>query len=246
MSLSLPEPVRVDGRLVRPCTIDELCGFVDSLLANPALRPRTLSGINAHVANLARDDPDFAACLDAMACLSVDGVSFVWAGRRAGGDFRERCNTTEAFRAWLARGGNAVSAILIGCDEQCATEAARTMEATGRLRIETTISGWLENEEILGQTASARPVELLLVGMGSPRSERLMPRLAEAMPQAVVWHIGGGTINFYAGRKREAPPWMRRAGLQWLHRLALEPRRMWRRYLIGNPRFVWRALRRAP
>jgi N-acetylglucosaminyldiphosphoundecaprenol N-acetyl-beta-D-mannosaminyltransferase len=61
-------------------------------------------------------------------------------------------------------------------------------------------------------------------------------------PEAIAWHIGGGTIMFLAGKLKEAPVWMRRSGLQWLHRLAIEPRRMWRRYLLGNVQFAWSIL----
>ncbi len=48
----------------------------------------------------------------------------------------------------------------------------------------------------------------------------------------------GAAFDFHAGRKKEAPSWVKRSGLQWLHRLASEPRRLWRRYLVGNTRFV--------
>ena len=82
-------------------------------------------------------------------------------------------------------------------------------------------------------------VDLILIGMGSPKSERVATIAAEECPRAVVWHIGGGTIRFLAGTVREAPTLMRRMGLQWLHRLLVEPRRMWRRYLVGNWVFLF-------
>ena len=52
----------------------------------------------------------------------------------------------------------------------------------------------------------------------------------------------GAAFDFHAGLKRQAPRWMQRSGLEWLFRLATEPRRLWRRYLHNNPRFVWRIL----
>ncbi len=52
----------------------------------------------------------------------------------------------------------------------------------------------------------------------------------------------GAAFDFHAGLKRQAPRWMQRSGLEWLFRLATEPRRLWRRYLVNNPRFVWHVL----
>jgi N-acetylglucosaminyldiphosphoundecaprenol N-acetyl-beta-D-mannosaminyltransferase len=78
--------------------------------------------------------------------------------------------------------------------------------------------------------------------MGTPKSERVLHLASKLCPKAIIWHIGGGTVRFYAGTLKEAPAWMRRSGLQWMHRLALEPRRMWKRYVLGNPLFVWRIL----
>ena len=83
------------------------------------------------------------------------------------------------------------------------------------------------------------PVDFVFVGMGTPRSETVLDSLAELAPNAILWHIGGGTIGFYAGTIKEAPIWMRKSGLQWLHRLILEPKRMWKRYILGNCEFVF-------
>lgn len=84
--------------------------------------------------------------------------------------------------------------------------------------------------------------KVVLVGLGNPRQERW---LAEWLGStgAVVGVGVGAFFDFQTGEVARAPDWMNRWGLEWVHRLAQEPTRMWRRYLVGNPRFLWRVLR---
>jgi exopolysaccharide biosynthesis WecB/TagA/CpsF family protein len=81
----------------------------------------------------------------------------------------------------------------------------------------------------------------LLVAMGNGLQERWIERL---VPEASLsaWGIGA-LFDFLAGEFKRAPQWMRYLGIEWVYRLMLEPRRLWRRYILGNPLFVWRVLR---
>ena len=102
-----------------------------------------------------------------------------------------------------------------------------------------------ENVASLPQGESAASVDairasgarLLFVGLGCPKQERWMAEHRERLDCVLVGV--GAAFDFLAGRKRQAPGWMQRRGLEWLFRLATEPRRLWRRYLVGNPRFVF-------
>jgi hypothetical protein len=82
----------------------------------------------------------------------------------------------------------------------------------------------------------------VILGMGAPRQERLARRLRAAAPAPVGIVCGGGVLDFLSGRARRAPVWMRASGLEWLFRLGREPRRLFARYVVGNPLFVLRAL----
>jgi N-acetylglucosaminyldiphosphoundecaprenol N-acetyl-beta-D-mannosaminyltransferase len=102
----------------------------------------------------------------------------------------------------------------------------------------------LENEKILGAIAAAAP-HVLLVGLGAPKQELWVHRHADRL-EARVALCAGATIDFLAGEKARAPRWMRQSGLEWLHRLATEPRRLAGRYsqnAWGFPRLVWREWR---
>lgn len=80
--------------------------------------------------------------------------------------------------------------------------------------------------------------ELLWVGLGTPKQDLVAERL-RALNAAPVVLCVGAAFDFVSGAVARAPAWMQRAGLEWLYRLRAEPTRLWRRYLVGNPRFVW-------
>lgn len=88
----------------------------------------------------------------------------------------------------------------------------------------------------------ASRADIVWVGLGTPKQDFEAERLAEALPLLAA--AVGAAFDFTAGTVKPAPAWMQRSGLEWAHRLASEPRQLWRRYLIGNARFVSIALRR--
>ena len=93
-----------------------------------------------------------------------------------------------------------------------------------------------EAEQVLQRLVAAKP-NLVLVALGAPKQELWIDRFGDRIRPAVAMGVGG-SLDFMIGRVRRAPAWMSRAGLEWLFRLGQEPRRMWRRYLIDDPRFV--------
>jgi N-acetylglucosaminyldiphosphoundecaprenol N-acetyl-beta-D-mannosaminyltransferase len=103
----------------------------------------------------------------------------------------------------------------------------------------------MENSRILAAVAATRP-DVLMVGFGAPKQELWVHAHADQLDAKVALCIGA-TIDFLAGEKRRAPQWMRRFGLEWLHRLSTEPRRLAKRYLRDAwifPQLVWRDWRR--
>ena len=79
--------------------------------------------------------------------------------------------------------------------------------------------------------------DLVFVGIGTPKQDRWMEAHRARLPGVVMVGVGAA-FNFHAGRVRQAPEWMQRAGLEWLFRLAAEPRRLWKRYLLVTPLFL--------
>lgn len=98
-----------------------------------------------------------------------------------------------------------------------------------------------EEDDVLARINAAEP-DIVWVGLGMPRQELWIARYEERLNTPVLMAVGAA-FDFHAGTVRQAPSWMQRAGLEWLFRLIQEPRRLWRRYLLGNSRFVWLLLR---
>jgi N-acetylglucosaminyldiphosphoundecaprenol N-acetyl-beta-D-mannosaminyltransferase len=97
-----------------------------------------------------------------------------------------------------------------------------------------------EEDEAVVQAINASGARILFVGLGCPKQE-LWVAEHRGRVRAVMMAVGAA-FDFHSGRVRQSPRWMQRAGLEWLFRLLMEPRRLWRRYLKHNPRFVWLVL----
>jgi N-acetylglucosaminyldiphosphoundecaprenol N-acetyl-beta-D-mannosaminyltransferase len=92
-------------------------------------------------------------------------------------------------------------------------------------------------EDAIVADINASGADVVWVGIGVPKQEKWMARLRDRLDAPVLVGVGAA-FDFHAGLVPQAPPWMQRFGLEWLYRLAQEPRRLWRRYLRYNPRFV--------
>ena len=97
-----------------------------------------------------------------------------------------------------------------------------------------------EDEAIVDRINEAAP-DIVWVGLSTPKQERWMHDHVGRLNAPALIGIGAA-FDFVSGRKRQAPRWMQRSGLEWTFRLASEPRRLWRRYLLNNPLFVWRVM----
>jgi len=99
----------------------------------------------------------------------------------------------------------------------------------------------VENEAVLQAINATRP-DILLVGLGMPLQERWLMENWDRIEAKVALPVGA-LFDYLAGEFPRAPRWMTDHGLEWLGRLIIEPRRLWRRYLLGNPRFLWQVLK---
>jgi N-acetylglucosaminyldiphosphoundecaprenol N-acetyl-beta-D-mannosaminyltransferase len=225
-------------------TIEQLLEEVRMLLGDKTVQPRTILCVNAHIYNLAFSDVPLRQALNSARIIAADGMGIVMAARLFGKEIGERCNMTEAFRAFLTSGRMPESrGVLLGVTEREVALAARNIEQmTPHCRILAAASGFCTDAEYERILAAHRNADFVFLGMGSPKTERISKLASAICPESIVWSIGAGTMKIVAGTLKEAPVLMRRCGLQWVHRLYLEPRIMWRRYLIGNPQFVIRVV----
>ena len=212
------------------------------LLNNKELKPRTILCVNAHIYNIAYSDVVLRQIFNAARIVAADGMSIVWASRLFRARMAERCNMTEAFCAFLQNKSIPKNVgVLVGLTEEEVKVAANNIEkVSAHCCIKKVVSGYLRDADYKQIFASLGDIDFIFIGMGTPKSEQISKIASTSCPQAIVWHIGGGTIKIIAGNMKEAPLIFRRTGLQWLHRLYRDPLVLWRRYLIGNPLFLYR------
>ncbi|MDQ4026138.1 MAG: WecB/TagA/CpsF family glycosyltransferase [Actinomycetota bacterium] len=190
----------------------------------------------------ARDDDRVRAAMEGAGIVTPDGMPLVWLGRRAGLG-AERVYGPDFMLALFAATGPRLRHFFYGGAPGVAEEmAARLTQRFPGLVVAgthcpTVASGAELLEDDVALINAARP-DVVWVGLGHPKQELWMETHREALDAPVLAGVGAA-FDFHSGRKREAPSWVKRNGLQWLHRLASDPRRLWRRYLVGNARFVW-------
>jgi N-acetylglucosaminyldiphosphoundecaprenol N-acetyl-beta-D-mannosaminyltransferase len=95
-----------------------------------------------------------------------------------------------------------------------------------------------EEDELVAKVHACSP-DILWVGLSTPKQERFMARYVDRLGVPLLVGVGAA-FDFHTGRINDCSDWIKRAGLQWLHRLAQDPSRLWRRYLCNNPLFVWK------
>lgn len=227
------------------CTIQQLLGEIRRLLGDRTLRPRLVLDVNAHIYDLATRDPDLARVLNSARIVMADGMGIVWAARLFGERIPERCNETEAFRAFLADDSMPPSkGVIAGTTEEEARVAAEQIARVSKhLRITRTASGYLKDDEYRRFFREAGDIDFIFLGHSTPITQRIAEIAVQERHDAIVWGIGAGTIKILANTLEEAPAFWRKSGLQWLYRLCKEPRSLWKRYLVGNLLFVWRVFK---
>lgn len=181
-----------------------------------------------------------------------DGMPMVWAGHRAGAYWMTRVYGPDLMLALCANAAReGWTSYFYGAGPGVPEQLAGRLQARiPGLRVvgmysppfrELTAA---EDRDVVAQINSAAP-DLLWVGLSTPKQERWMAAHVGKVNAGVLIGVGAA-FDIHAGLVPQAPIWMQRRGLEWAYRLAREPRRLWRRYLGNNPRFVLAILRRPP
>jgi N-acetylglucosaminyldiphosphoundecaprenol N-acetyl-beta-D-mannosaminyltransferase len=206
---------------------------------------RRVAYVNAHVINQSFEIPELRRSLRGADLLYCDGYGVRLAARTIGLPVPHRMTGADwiwGMAALCEDSGR--SLYLLGSDPGSSAEAAQKLKHWyPRLDVRGTHHGYFEigsphNERVLEDIAERSP-DILLVGMGTPQQELWAEHYLDRIDARVVWTVGA-LFDYVSGRTRRAPHWLASRGLEWIFRLAVEPRRMWRRYLLGNPIFLYR------
>jgi N-acetylglucosaminyldiphosphoundecaprenol N-acetyl-beta-D-mannosaminyltransferase len=181
-----------------------------------------------------------------------DGVPMVWAGRWAHAPNMGRVYGPDLMLAVLERAAaEGWTSFFYGGGDGVADELASQMRSRfpGLEVVGTHTPPFRpltpeEDAAVIEQIRRRRP-DLIWVGLSTPKQERWMADHVGRLDKGLMCGVGAA-FDINAGLLAQAPQWMQRSGLEWLFRLLVEPRRLWKRYLSNNPRFVWRIIRRPP
>jgi N-acetylglucosaminyldiphosphoundecaprenol N-acetyl-beta-D-mannosaminyltransferase len=230
----------IDVQTAEPAELlREILGFTDDR------GQHRVAYVNAHVLNQSFTNPALRDALQASDLIYCDGYGVRLAARVIGLPVPHRMTGADwiwGFASLCERYDR--SLYLLGSDPGAAADAAASLRRWyPRLAVEGTHHGYFEmdsphSERLLEHISEHRP-DVLLVGMGTPQQELWVDRYFERLDVGVVWSVGA-LFDYVAGRTPRAPHWLADHGFEWVFRLAMEPRRMWRRYLLGNPAFLRR------
>jgi len=225
-------------------TPDDALDEIERLAGSQA--PVLVAHANAHTLNSAAGDPSYRDVLRRADLVLNDGKGVMLAARLLGDRFPADLNgnffTPLLVRRAAERGW---PVYFLGARPGVAAAAAdRLAERVPGLQVSGVRDGYFSPAELDGVIAGIREsgAEVLLVALGNPAQERWLDEHLAATGAQIGVGVGA-FFDFQTGTVPRAPAWMNRLGVEWVHRLALEPRRMWRRYLIGNPLFILRVLR---
>ncbi len=204
-------------------------------------RPGVLAFANAHALNSAARDQDFFEALMRADVLLRDGSGMATLFKLQGLAPGLNLNGTDLIPALIQRfRGQPIA--LFGTQDpylQRALERIQTQLAPGSDLVR---AHGFNTVDVYVELAQAQQSALIVLGMGMPRQEEVALALREQLTHPCLIVCGGAILDFLGGKTPRAPAWMQRSGTEWLYRLGCEPRRLFRRYVLGNPVFVWRAL----
>jgi N-acetylglucosaminyldiphosphoundecaprenol N-acetyl-beta-D-mannosaminyltransferase len=222
-------------------TLQQLLGAVTDAVARRAqLRVMYL---NAHCMNISAADPSYRTIVNRADIVYCDGTGVKLGARALGIHVPQRMTGADWIHDLAAIAAREeMSLFLLGGEPGSAQGAAvRLLAEQPKLRIAGTASGFNLSGDTIAQIRAAGP-DILLVGMGTPTQERWIDGNQAQLDVPVIWAVGA-LFDFVSGRIPRGPAWMTNHGLEWLCRLAVEPGKLWRRYVFGNPRFLFRVAR---
>ncbi|MHC8411808.1 WecB/TagA/CpsF family glycosyltransferase [Pseudomonas sp. Hz4] len=198
-----------------------------------------LGFVNAQAMNLVAGNTEYYETLSAADVLLRDGSGMAILFRRFGLEPGLNMNGTDFIPKLLAAfKGRRVA--FWGTEEPFLANAVQRSEATFAVNIVSAHHGFAEVDAYLNLARQLQP-ELVVLGMGMPKQEAVAARLAASgVPCLVV--CGGAILDFLGGKVTRAPQWVRRLGCEWVFRLIGEPKRLFSRYVVGNPMFLLRTL----
>jgi N-acetylglucosaminyldiphosphoundecaprenol N-acetyl-beta-D-mannosaminyltransferase len=198
-----------------------------------------------HTVVACQDDPELKAAVHGAALVVPDGQPVVWAMNALGHDLSSRVYGPDLMAKYCERSALTGARMFLYGGRNQGALVQLALNLRRRFPGVQIVGGYSppfralsdeEREAVVAEINHAKP-DVVWVGIGVPKQEKWMAEMHERLDAPVLVGVGAA-FDFHAGLVPQAPAWMQSAGLEWLYRLLQEPRRLWRRYLTYNPRFV--------
>lgn len=197
--------------------------------------------LNASKINLMRYDEKLTEIVNSCEVINADGASILWAAKRNNKNLKERVTGIDLFENLLPISEQCGYRIfLFGAKEEVVTTVKEKIQKMyPKINIVGHRNGYFnenESSDIVQEIASKKP-DILFVAFSSPMKEYWISEHLQMLNVPFVMGVGG-SFDVLAGKTNRAPKWMQKTGLEWFYRFIQEPKRMWKRYIIGNLKFV--------
>lgn len=230
------------GKLgVDPVTFEEAIERIDALVKSGRGGAVFTPNVD-HVVQVEENEL-FREAYNQVELSLADGMPILWAAKLLGTPLPAKVSGSDLIEPLMSRAAaRKWKVYLLGGAPGVAKQAAAKLRMRG-VEIVGVDSPWIKDptrERLISPvTAAIRDTgaQLVLVAMGAPKQELFIRAARKALPTAVFVGVGA-SLDFVAGTVERAPKWMSNNGLEWMYRLAKEPRRLWRRYLVRDPKFV--------
>jgi N-acetylglucosaminyldiphosphoundecaprenol N-acetyl-beta-D-mannosaminyltransferase len=240
----IPDFTNVLGVKVSAVNMDLAVSFTERWI--DAGLPGYVCVTGVHGVMEAQHDPEFLHILNHAAITLPDGMPMTWVGRLQGfqqmdrvfgPDFMVaicRLSVERGYRNFFYGGQPGVAELL----SETLSNRFPGLQVVGTFTPPFRPLTPHEEDEVTAQILQSRP-HIVWVGLSTPKQERFMAQYASRFQVPLMVGVGAA-FDYHTGQIRDCSSWIKRAGLQWLHRLIQDPKRLWKRYLINNPAFVWR------
>jgi N-acetylglucosaminyldiphosphoundecaprenol N-acetyl-beta-D-mannosaminyltransferase len=232
------------GVKVSAIDLEQAVALAERWLASGRRGYMCLTGV--HGVMEAQSDPDLRCILNRAAINAPDGMPMSWVGRLQGFTKMDRVFGPEFMTELCALAAErGYRNFLYGGKPGVAQALGQTLQKRfPRLQVVGTYTppfgplSTAQERELCDRVRDAKP-HIMWVGLSTPKQERFMAQYVDRLQTPLLVGVGAA-FDFHTGLIRDCSPWVKRAGLQWLHRLKQDPKRLWRRYLRNNPAFLWR------
>jgi len=231
-------PLTFLGQRMHALSMDETVELITDRVSGGHFTQHVVVNV-AKLVNM-QSDAKLKESVDSCDIINIDGMGVVWGARLCGHTVPERVAGVDLFLRLLEKSAlKGFSVFFLGAKPEIVEKTAQTMTVRyPGLKVAGYHHGYFwDDEEFVVDMIQKSKADLIFVAISSPKKENFINKWKDRLGVQFVMGVGG-TFDVVSGKTRRAPIWMQKYGLEWLYRVIQEPRRMWKRYLVTNTKYL--------